>query len=735
MQQSIPSRDATPSWERPIAPWIGLAFAMLILGAALAYIQYSDFRAVDQRARGLLDYQVNIVDENLTKYLKTTGSALERIRADWRNIHGQPDGPRRLNARLEAIVASMLGVRTIVVVDVEGSVVASNRTELVGQNFRDSERYKTIRQGASTETLYLSPPFMTPLGNYAISAGKMVADKNGAFAGYVLAILDTEYFKLLMRSTLFSPEMNAALIHGDGKVILRLPDAEAITGKDLSQYPASLFARFLTMNQEHAVLEGPSEATGQDLLAVIHKVQPRATRADKPLVFAVSTTKQAMYARWRAESVARSTAFALISLAGILILLSYQRRQRAFDNLRTVREQEHRLAQEALLRAAESTQLAVDSSRLGVWHWFATENRIVWSDLCLAYFGLPPGTEITLERWADRLHPDDRARIADAVTRSIDSHSDYEEEYRVIWPDGSEHWLHAIGRPYFSEQGEVVRMEGTIQDITSRKAAEARLMERSRQIALLNIQLERRAFDAETAFRAKAAFMRAISHELRTPLNHILSGANILLRGPLNDKQEKWLKAIQGSSRELQRMISEVLDITYLAEGKLKLDMVEFAPAALLDQVRLMVSDRVERKAISLTTHLAPDTPDTLLGDPLRIEQAFYNLVDNATKFMESGCVDVGIAVVERDTHGAFVRFEVADSGIGIAPEALSVLLSDAQLFEQLDSTAARKFGGLGIGLAHVRELARLMGGQLGAESTPGHGSRFWFTARLRTSS
>ena len=249
---------------------------------------------------------------------------------------------------------------------------------------------------------------------------------------------------------------------------------------------------------------------------------------------------------------------------------------------------------------------------------------------------------------------------------------------------------------------------------------------------MLNTQLERRAFDAETASRAKAAFMRAISHELRTPLNHIMAGANILLRGPHDEKQGKWLNAIQAASQELQRMISEVLDITYLAEGRLKLDEVKFAPRVLLDEVRLMVGDRVERKAITLATRMAGDVPSVLQGDQVRLEQALYNLVDNAIKFMEAGQVDVGITLLEREGLRVLLRFEVADTGIGIDPEALPALLSDAQLFEQLDSTAARRFGGLGIGLAHVRELARLMGGQLGAESVPGQGSRFWFTARLR---
>lgn len=726
------SCESLRPWRRSLAPWVGLLFALLTVGGALAYIQYEDYQAADRRARTVLQYQVSVVDENLSQYLQTTSNALDRIREDWRYVYGQPDGQRLLNTRLEAMATSMVGVRTFVLVDGNGDVIATNRAELLRRNFRDSERYRTIREGASKDMLYVSAPFVTPLGKFTISAGKMIADGDGRFAGYVLAILDTEYFSLLMRSSLFSEDMNAALIHGDGKVILRLPDREAVSGQDLSRYPDSLFARFMRMNSEHAVLEGVSNVTGQDLLTVLNKIRPESSRADKPLVFAVSITREAVYERWRGDTLTRGLAFAIVALLAVLGLSVYQRRQRAFERLRAVREEERRQAQEALLRAAESTRLALDSARLGVWHWYVIENRVLWSDMCYAYFGLPVGTAITLEVWAARLHPEDRERVTQAVARSVETHSDYKEDYRAIWPDGSEHWLHAVGRPYFSEQGDFVRMEGIVQDISSRKEAEAHLTERNHQVELLNAQLERRAFDAEAASRSKAAFMRAISHELRTPLNHIVSGANILLRGPLDEKQSKWLNRIHGASGELQRMISEVLDITYLAEGRLKLDAVKFAPTVLLDEVRLMVSDRVARKAITLTTRIAADVPPVLQGDPVRLEQALYNLVDNAVKFMESGRVAVGITLLERDEQRALLRFEVADTGIGIDPDALPALLSDAHLFEQLDSTVARKFGGLGIGLAHVRELARLMGGQLGAESVPGQGSSFWFTASLR---
>ena len=472
------SRESLPSWTRPVAPWVGLLLALLTVGGALAYIQYDDYRAADRRAVKVLKYQASVVDENLTKSLQTASNALDRIREDWYHMYRQPDGRGALNARLEAMATSMVGVRTFAVVDGNGEVLASNRAELLGRNFRDSDRYRTIRDGASMETLYVSAPFVTPLGKYAISAGKMLADEHGRFAGYVLAILDTEYFSLLMRSSLFSENMNATLVHGDGTVILRLPDREALSGQNLSRSPDSLFSRFMRMNSEHAVLEGVSNVTGQDLLTVLNKIWPESTKADKPLVFAVSINRDAVYERWRGDTLTRGLAFAIVALLAVLGLALYQRRQRAFESLRGMREAERQQAQEALLRAAESTQLALDSARLGVWHWLATEHCVLWSDMCYAYFGVPVGTEVTLEAWANWLHPDDRDRITGAVRRCIEARSDYEEDYRVIWPDGSEHWLHAVGRPYFSEQGEFVRMEGIIQDVSSRKEAEARLTER-----------------------------------------------------------------------------------------------------------------------------------------------------------------------------------------------------------------------------------------------------------------
>ena len=723
---------APKAWTRPKAPWVALGLAIAVLGAALGYIQHDEHQAVAARTRNALEYQASVLNENLARRLEKTSNALDVLRDEWRALRARPDGPALLDQRLKAMVASMTGVRSLAVMDAEGRVIASSRDQLVGLDFRNSERFETVRRGADPETLYISSPFVTPLDVLAISAGKMVADARGNFDGYVLAILDPAYFTLLIRSALFAPGVTAAIIHADGKLFLRVPDPERLTGMNLGEYPTSLFARFAASGEQQLFLEGVSGMTGTAMLAVLGWVQPAPIKVDKRLVVAISVDRSEMYAQWWHETLVRAGAFGCASLLSALGLLVYQRRQRSFMTQKVAHEAERQVVREKLLESTLSLQLAVEAGRLGVWEWRIDEQRMIWSDLCLSYFGFAPCVEMTLEKWAAVLHPADLERVEAAVARSLATVSDYDEEYRVVWPqDGTVHWLHVVGRPQRSAEGVVTRMEGVVQDISARKEAEARLLERNHQVELLNVQLEKRAMDAEAAARAKEAFIRAISHELRTPLNHITSGAEILLRGPLDEKQGRWLQRIRSASQDLLRMVNEVIDIAYMADGTLKLEAVDFDLPAVLNEARLMLASRAEARGLKLDVDVQAGLPARLNGDPVRIAQALYNLLDNAIKFTPAGSITLSAHLVSQGGNRVVVCFEVRDTGIGIDEDALSSLLRDDHLFNQLDSAVNRKYGGLGLGLSNVRELARRMGGTVGAKSMPGAGSTFWFTARL----
>lgn len=727
----MPDSQPDVSHTRPIAPWVGLVLLLLCLASAMVYDLYFDYRNIYLEAQLHLRHQVGIVHENLSKRLQSTSNAIDAVREDWRWLSAKPGGLAHINARLQALTASMVGVRTFAVMDAEGVIVASNQPALIGQNFRNSERYNVIREAANPNLMHLSRPYVSPLNVRVISAGKMIPDAQGKFAGYVLAILDPDHFEALMRSVLFSPEMRASLIHGDGEVILRLPDPEGLTGTNLNARPDSLFARFARSGESSLMLDSRSGATGKDLLGLLSQVRPESTPVDKPLVFAALLEKEAMYAPWRSELYFRLTVFALVALLSSLILALYQRRQQAFAQLAIERADERQRADTVIKTMAEQLSLALDGADMGAYHWNVKTGEIVWTDTYRRIMRQDKSIAPCYESWLASVHPDDRDMADRTVRSALESRRDLDIEYRIQLADGKLGWIASKGRFFAGDDGQIAHMEGIVCDITGRKEADDRLAERTRQIELLNVQLEKRALDAETATRAKEAFMRAVSHELRTPLNHIMSAGEVLSRGELLPRQTRWVGMISDAARELLRKVTEVIELTYLAEGRLKLEHLDFSPSQMIEEVRLMLALRAESKGLSISVDLDAKLPEQLSGDPIRLSQALYNLLDNAIKFTDAGAITISAATLAQDTDGVLLRFEVADTGIGISPTALDALLSDQHQFRQLDEREARKYGGLGVGLASVRELARLMGGNLGGTSTPGQGSRFWFTARL----
>jgi CheY-like chemotaxis protein len=219
-----------------------------------------------------------------------------------------------------------------------------------------------------------------------------------------------------------------------------------------------------------------------------------------------------------------------------------------------------------------------------------------------------------------------------------------------------------------------------------------------------------------------------MSHEIRTPMNGIIGMANILRREGVTSKQAKRLDTIDASAQHLLSVINDVLDISKIEAGKFTLEEAPIVISSLMANVSSILSERVKAQGIHLlieTEHL----PHNLAGDPTRLQQALLNYATNAVKFTETGTVTLRTLKQEETADSVRVRFEVSDTGIGIEPNTMSRLFST---FEQADNSMTRKYGGTGLGLAITRRLAELMGGEAGAESTPGVGSTFWLTVKLK---
>jgi signal transduction histidine kinase/CheY-like chemotaxis protein/HPt (histidine-containing phosphotransfer) domain-containing protein len=232
---------------------------------------------------------------------------------------------------------------------------------------------------------------------------------------------------------------------------------------------------------------------------------------------------------------------------------------------------------------------------------------------------------------------------------------------------------------------------------------------------------------AEAASRAKSVFLANMSHEIRTPMNAILGLTHLLRKGASADQCER-LDKIDGAGRHLLSIINDILDISKIEAGKLRLEESDFALSSVLDHVRSLVSDAAQAKGLDV--EVAGDSvPTWLRGDGLRLRQSLLNFASNAVKFTSRGSIALRARLLEDHGDDLLVRFEVSDTGIGIAPEEVPRLFHP---FEQVDLSTTREFGGTGLGLVITRRLAELMHGEVGVESTPGVGSTFWFTARLQ---
>ena len=345
-------------------------------------------------------------------------------------------------------------------------------------------------------------------------------------------------------------------------------------------------------------------------------------------------------------------------------------------------------------------------ANIGTWDWNIQSGDLYWSERIGPLFGYHREVpETTYDNFLAAIHPDDRQSVEGAVSACVEQGINYDIEHRVVWPDGTVHWLQESGDVVRDRNGTPVHMLGVVQDITKRKEAEWALTEAKEE--------------AENANRAKSQFLSSMSHELRTPMNAILGFAQLLELEELSAEQRDGVEEIMRAGNHLLALINEVLDLARIEAGRVNLSIEGVNLAQVLNECRSLMEPLLHKHNVTLHCEPLPREPLYVRADFMRLKQIMLNLLSNACKYnRHGGSVSVYMDLVGHER----VRINVKDSGPGISVER------QGELFQPFSRLVDDKSGieGTGIGLVITKQLIELMGGNIGVISQAGEGANFW---------
>jgi len=375
--------------------------------------------------------------------------------------------------------------------------------------------------------------------------------------------------------------------------------------------------------------------------------------------------------------------------------------------------------------------MAIQASKVGLWEMeivkddpINPKNVFLWSDELRHMLGYKDENDFpnVLSSWSDLLHPEDKERALNAFEKYLldfTGQTTYDVEYRLLKKDGEFSYFNAAGATVRDKNNRLVRVVGTLVDITETKN--------------IILDSERHRIQAEAANKAKSNFLSTMSHEIRTPMNAIIGMTAI---GKLtNDarKKDDALKKIEGASKHLLGIINDVLDMSKIEADKFELSPVSFEFEKMLQKIADVINLRVDERRQKFFIHIDKNIPHTLIGDDQRLAQVITNLLSNAVKFTpEEGSIHLDSELLSEGGDMCRLKISIEDTGIGITEEQIARLFNS---FEQAEASTTRKYGGTGLGLAITKRIVELMGGEIWVESEPGAGSKFMFTFNMKRGS
>ena len=594
------------------------------------------------------------------------------------------------------------------------------------------EDFITLRDHPEGGLVVSQPVFGATTQQWAIALARRINNPDGSFGGAVYGPIPIKALTKSFGDLQLGPGGTIAMYHASYKMAARFPE---ILGAKNPVGTTTISDRL------REIIASGAEDTQYDYISTVDGVSRTANVRQipgRPYIILAGLSEADYLADWRRDRnrLVLLGAFAVtLVLVGLWIVLrQISDRQRTVLYLKQANEalidskNKEAAANQSALRAGFLGDQALELARAGYWCVDLKEGNdyYISSERTVAIFGDPPRVNYRyhiMNDWYANIEAADKEAANATLANYLDAVEGRAPRYDMIHPykrpcDGQVIWIHVLGQIIRDEKGNPTNIYGVVMDITQERHAQGQLL------------IAKNA--AEQSDIAKSQFLANMSHEIRTPMNAILGLAYLLEQTNLDGHQKDYVQKTRISAQSLLGILNDILDLSKVQAGKIELIEEPFRLDDLIKSLATIAATNARDKDIEVLFDISADTPLTLIGDSLRLQQVLTNLAGNAIKFTERGEVVLSVEVVSSDTQTVDLLFRVRDTGVGIAPENLERIF---EAFAQADNTTSRRYGGSGLGLAISRRLVELAGGRIWYESLPGQGSTFFVTLRFGRSS
>ena len=685
-----------------VSVWLATAFLLLVISGAMALFITNERQHLIQQATVTSSNLTRAFEEHIIRTVQAIDQQIIFARNEY-ELNRDLNSLHRMIQKSTAAVGDVIA--QVAVIDRTGMMSYSN-LQPPGQNdnkpldLSDREHFRVHLQ-ASEDFLFISRPVIGRVSKKeTLQLTRKFLLPDGSFGGVIVFSIATSYLSDYYRSIDFGRHGAVKVIGKDGGVRAQANADGTAAGENVTDMVLI----------ERATQEPTGSFWVNDETSGTSRLVSYRTLSDLPLVVSVSWGEVDFLAPLKHTMMwlgGFSAAIAGILLAIANLFLRQMRDQESLNEELAGIESALRKSEAQYRNVVEQVKEVIfQVDKAGRWVFLNS----AWTGITGFHVDPSLGTP-----FLDYVHPIDRQRARELLQPVIDGQkSACRHELRFITKNGDYRWIEIFAAASESDSGASGGMAGSLYDITSRKRANQELM------------LAKET--AERAGRARSQFLAIMSHEIRTPLNGIVGAADLLLDSPLDAEADRYANMVRTSADHLLQIINDILDFTKLDAGRLELETLSFSVQDVIDGVVSLLLPRARGKHIGLEALHDISPGRRLLGDPGRIRQVLFNLVDNAIKFTAEGKVSIHAKVTQTSPGSVILSCEVRDTGIGIPDDVIPSLFQD---FSQLDASISRRFGGTGLGLAICKKLSVMMGGTVEVASEVGKGSRFTCTFQL----